>query len=132
MYDGDPVMYQKADERLKTQLEQKLSSHGVRPPCKVTVTVRNGVVTLAGTVQYDHQKRTIAHACRATNGVKHVIDNVQVPPPKPAWADHKPHVPIPSHAGMGHTAATHTATSHQASAAPGDNTSTAGSTQTTH
>lgn len=124
-------MYQKADERLKTQLEQKLSSHGVRPPCKVTVTVRNGVVTLAGTVQYDHQKRTIAHACRATNGVKHVIDNVQVPPPKPAWADPKPHAPVSSHAGTGHTVTSHATSHHPSTAVSGGNTSSVVSTQAT-
>jgi hypothetical protein len=89
-------MLHKADDRLKSQVEQLLSCRGIRPPCKVSVSVRNGVVTLSGTVQYAHQKHTVVHACRASSGVRQVIDNLQVPPPKPAWGTNQQHTSHPT------------------------------------
>lgn len=82
-------MNRKEDERLQHQLEQKLVSHGLRPPCRVHVAVRNGVVTISGAVQHDYQKRAAVHACRATSGVRSVIDNLQAPGFHSAWTSVK-------------------------------------------
>jgi hypothetical protein len=82
-------MAQKVDERLKGQLEQKLLSRGLRPPCRVTVAVNNGKVTLAGTVQFEYQKRAAMQTCRAARGVKTVVDNIQVSAHQSPWAANK-------------------------------------------
>ena len=68
-------MSRAADGRMQKEVQQKLMSHGIRPPCRVTVTVRNSVVPLGGTVQYEYQKkaavraysdRTAIPSCRAS------------------------------------------------------------------
>jgi hypothetical protein len=78
-------MARKEDERLQQQVQQKILSHGVRPPCRVTVSVNKGVVTLSGTVKFEYQRRAALHACRAMPGVKSVIDSLQVPPAHNVW-----------------------------------------------
>jgi osmotically-inducible protein OsmY len=82
-------MPQKLDERLKGQLEQKLLSRGIRPPCRVTVEVSNGTVTLAGTVQFEYQKRSAVHTCRSSTKVRSVVDNLQVLARQSPWAANK-------------------------------------------
>jgi hypothetical protein len=94
-----------ADERLRNQLEHKLASHGIRPPCKVVVGVRNGQVTLSGTVQFDYQKRAAAHACRAMSGVKGVVDQIQVAAHKSPWAANPSQWAVHSRTSPSHAAA---------------------------
>jgi hypothetical protein len=87
--EGGCVMNRKADERLQHQLEQKLLAHGMRPPCRVTVNVRDGVVTVSGIVQHDYQKNAAIHACRATSGVRMVVNNLQSPGFHSVWSNSK-------------------------------------------
>lgn len=82
-------MTRKDDERLQHQLEQKLISHGMRPPCQLHVTVRDGVVTLTGTVQHDYQKRAAVHACRTQTGVRSVINQITAPGFHNVWINQK-------------------------------------------
>ena len=82
-------MARKADERLQQQVQIKLLSHGIRPPCRVTVTVKDGIVTLAGTVQHGFQKRSAVHACRAMTGVKKVVDTLQATGARKVWESRK-------------------------------------------
>ena len=98
-------MTRKSDEHLQNQVEQKLLAHGIRPPCRVTVVVRNGVVTVSGTVQHDYQRSAVVHACRAMTGVKRIVNNVQAPgfhnvwKSTKEWEQAKPKVePTPSEA----------------------------------
>ena len=90
-------MTRKADERLLGQVQQKLFFHGLRPPCRVTAELRDGIVTLTGTVQHEYQKRAAAHALRGMAAVKRVINNIQTPGFKNVWGsrkewDYKPNV----------------------------------------
>ena len=82
-------MTRKADEHLQHQLEQKLLAHGLRPPCRVTVVVRGGVVTVSGTVQHDYQRNAVVHACRSMTGVKRIVNNVQAPGFHNVWKSTK-------------------------------------------
>ena len=71
----DPVISQK--------VSQKLSSLGVRAPCRVTVATNKGHVTLAGTIQYEHQRQGAMRAVRGVAGVRSVIDQMRVIPSRP-------------------------------------------------
>jgi len=68
----DPAISQKVSERL--------SSLGVRAPCHVTVVSNNGNVTLAGTIQYEHQRHMTVRAIKGVAGVQRVVDQMQVIP----------------------------------------------------
>ncbi len=68
----DPVISQKAI--------QKLSSLGVRPPCRVIVVSNKGNVTLSGTIQYEHQRQMAVHGVRGIAGVQRVVDQMRVIP----------------------------------------------------
>ncbi len=71
----DPVISQK--------VSQKLSSLGVRAPCRVMVATNKGNVTLSGTIQYEHQRQGAMHAVRGIAGVRSVIDQMRVIPSRP-------------------------------------------------
>jgi hypothetical protein len=84
------AMYNRADIRLKNQIEFRLSCQGIRQPCKVEVEVESGAVTLTGTVQYEHQKPTVVHICRTISGVTRVTDKLKVAKAHAKW-DEQPH-----------------------------------------
>lgn len=66
------------DEKITQQVSQKLSSRGVRSPCRVAVRSSGGVVTLSGTVQYPHQKGAAVQAANGISGVRRVVDQMIV------------------------------------------------------
>lgn len=68
------------DEKIAEQVNQKLSSRGLRSPCRVQVQSAAGVVTLSGTVQYPHQKGAAVQAANGISGVRRVIDHLTVKP----------------------------------------------------
>jgi osmotically-inducible protein OsmY len=68
----DPIITQKASE--------KLSSLGVRAPCRVRVVSDKGNVTLSGTIQYEHQRHVAIRAVKSVVGVQRVLDQMQVLP----------------------------------------------------
>jgi osmotically-inducible protein OsmY len=79
----DPAISQKVHERL--------SSLGVRAPCRVTVMCNKGNVTLSGTIQYEHQRHAAVRASRNVPGVLRVVDQMQVIPGGQHWkTDPKP------------------------------------------
>lgn len=75
------------DEVLKQKVEVNLTKRGIRPPCRVTVHVSKGVVTLSGTLQYDLQRKTAIKAAQEVPGVQRVVDQLQVPKQTAAWHD---------------------------------------------
>ncbi len=75
------------DEVLQQKVAVQLTKKGIRPPCRVTVSVRNGVVTLSGTLQYELQRKTAIKAAQEVPGVRQVIDQMQVPKAAAAWKD---------------------------------------------
>lgn len=56
----------------------KLAARGIRSPCAVSVTARNGEITLSGTVVQAHQKNSATHAAAGIEGVKRVHDHLVV------------------------------------------------------
>jgi len=67
-----------ADQKISSQVLLKLNSRGIRSPSIVTVNTKSGEVTLAGSVQYAHQKSAAVHAATGVPGVRRVIDQMKV------------------------------------------------------
>jgi osmotically-inducible protein OsmY len=67
-----------ADQKISTEVQMKIANRGVRSPSNVTVTTKNGEVTLAGTVQYAHQKSAAVQAATSVAGVRRVTDQTTV------------------------------------------------------
>ena len=74
-------MYQKPkvpDHQIVQKVTTQLPRHGIRPPCNVRVHVRNGTVTLSGTIEFEMQRKAAIHAASGVNGVQRVIDQLTV------------------------------------------------------
>ena len=67
-----------SDRDLNQKVSQSLSSHGMRPPCKVAVTSQKGTVTLTGKIQYEHQRQLAMHTAPSVDGVGRIVDQLQV------------------------------------------------------
>lgn len=68
----------KDDQKLCMMVTNKLAARGIRSPCAVSVSARNGEITLSGTVVQAHQKNAASHAASTIEGVKRVNDNLVV------------------------------------------------------
>ena len=68
----------KDDAKICMMISNKLMARGIRAPCQVTVTSRNGEVTLSGTVVQAHQKNSAMHSAAGIEGVKRVYDRLVV------------------------------------------------------
>lgn len=68
----------KDDQKLCMMVTNKLMARGIRSPCAVSVSARNGEITLSGTVVQAHQKNAASHAASTIEGVKRVNDNLMV------------------------------------------------------
>ena len=64
------------DKTLLKKVTQRLLRAGSQG--KVQVTVRNGQVTLSGMLQYANQRRPMVSAAGAIEGVRSVIDQLQL------------------------------------------------------
>ena len=70
------------DNQLTRAVTMKLSQRSGGSGCKVTAVVSDGYVTLTGTVEAEYQKRPIINSIGGINGVRRVIDQLQVAPKK--------------------------------------------------
>ena len=70
------------DKTLLRSVEQKLSQRVGGSGSKLAVTVNSGTVTLSGTLSQEYLRRSITSAMNGIGGVKRVVDNMVVPPPK--------------------------------------------------
>jgi osmotically-inducible protein OsmY len=68
------------DPMISQKVNDKLSKMGIRAPCRVTVASNKGNVTLAGTIQYEHQRHMAVRAIQGVAGVQRVVDQMQVIP----------------------------------------------------
>lgn len=66
------------DHQIVQKVTTQLPRRGIRPPCNVRVSVRNGTVTLSGTIEFEMQRKAAVHAATGVNGVLRVIDNLTV------------------------------------------------------
>jgi osmotically-inducible protein OsmY len=70
------------DRALMTKVNQRLSRCGMGSNLQVNVVIRNGLVTLSGTLDYDYQRRPLLRAATGVSGVRMVVDNLKVKPPR--------------------------------------------------
>jgi hypothetical protein len=73
------------DKRISQKVEQHISRAGLGSHTKVKVTIRKGDVTLSGTLQYETQRRPVLHAVRSVDGVRRVVDQLQVKAAPKKW-----------------------------------------------
>lgn len=65
------------DKTLLRGVQQKLMRKGTSTS-RITATVRNGDVTIAGTIDYEHERRSIISTSNSVTGVKRTIDQLRV------------------------------------------------------
>jgi len=73
------------DKRISQKVEQRVSRAGLGSQSRITVQVRDGDVTLSGTLQYDSQRRPVLHAARGVEGVRRIVDQLQVKAAPKKW-----------------------------------------------
>jgi osmotically-inducible protein OsmY len=73
------------DPMVSQSVNQRLSSLGIRAPCRVTAVSSKGSVTLSGTIQYEHQRAMAVRAIRGVAGVQRVVDQLRVIPTGQHW-----------------------------------------------
>jgi hypothetical protein len=66
------------DRSIDQKVSQQLANRGMRPPCKVSASSKGGTVTLTGKIQYEHQRNLCIQMTRRVEGVKRVVDQLQV------------------------------------------------------
>jgi hypothetical protein len=80
---GDATMLSRGaapDKTLLKKVNQRLMRAGLGSHSRVTAAIRNGQVTLSGSIQYEHQRRTILRAASGVDGVSQVVDKLTVQP----------------------------------------------------
>ena len=71
---------QRTDPEIARDTVHKLDRHLSIPRDTITITVKNGWVTLEGTVDWQYQKTLAEPAVKKLRGVVGVIDNIQLRP----------------------------------------------------
>jgi osmotically-inducible protein OsmY len=66
------------DKQISQKVQQRLSRTGLGSQSKIAVQVRNGEVTLSGTLQYETQRRPVLHAAQGVAGVRRIVDRLQL------------------------------------------------------
>jgi hypothetical protein len=73
-----PQGYQRADERIKEEVCERLTWHGQIDASQIEVDVKEGEVTLRGQVEHKHTKRLAEDVVEKINGVKDVQNQLRV------------------------------------------------------
>ena len=73
-------IYQRTDTEIAQAAVNALKWHTTVPDNRVTVTVKDGRITLAGTLDWQYQKDAAARAIRDLTGVKAVTNDIRVQP----------------------------------------------------
>ena len=66
------------DRTILKDVNKRLLRTGLGARCRVAAAVRNGQVTLSGNIQYESQRRPVLRALSAVDGIRGVVDQVQV------------------------------------------------------
>ena len=69
------------DAQLASDIQTKLSADSGLQGKQLSVQAANGTVTLAGTVDNENQRQAAARYAASEEGVKQVVNNLQVAPP---------------------------------------------------
>ncbi|MHB8898336.1 MAG: BON domain-containing protein [Thermoguttaceae bacterium] len=83
------------DKVIVNKVTQRLGRAGLGAGCTVRVSVKNGQVTLSGTIQRDLQRRPALRAATGIDGVRQVIDQLKVEVKKPKLEPKKPKLEPP-------------------------------------
>ncbi len=67
-----------SDSDILKQANQSLTRGSAGARGRITASVKNGDVALAGANRYEHERRPIVGSVSSTNGVRRVIDQLQV------------------------------------------------------
>ncbi len=81
LFNGESIMFgQKpmSDKDLLKVVNQRLSRTGTGSNSKVTASIRQGTVTLTGSLNYEFQRNTLMKAASRAEGVRQVIDQMQL------------------------------------------------------
>jgi hypothetical protein len=79
------------DKAILKKLQQHLARVSLGSQSHVNVAVRDGQVTLSGNLQYENQRRPALKAARSVEGVRGVLDQLRVQPPKAYGPRPAPH-----------------------------------------
>jgi osmotically-inducible protein OsmY len=75
---GKPV----PDKQLQRSVAQKLAQKSGGSGAKINATVSGGIVTLAGVLTTETQRKILMSAMAGIGGIKRVVDTMTVAPPK--------------------------------------------------
>lgn len=67
-----------SDKAILKKVNQRLARVSLGSRSRVTAAIRNGQVTLSGSIQYDNQRRPALKAASGVGGVSRVLDQLQV------------------------------------------------------
>ncbi len=70
----------RTDEQVASDVQNKINADNTIPDKQLTINSTNGVVTLSGTVSSDAARNAAANDAAQVNGVKTVVNNLQVAP----------------------------------------------------
>ncbi len=73
-----PKNYRRSDDRIKEDVSERLSAESEVDASEIEVEVKNGVVTLAGTVNSRREKRLAEDCCEDAPGVHDVTNQLRV------------------------------------------------------
>ncbi len=65
------------DKDLQKNVNRQLERGGLGSQCRIHATVKNGSVTLTGTLKYEAQRRPILKSIQGIAGVQRVNDQLQ-------------------------------------------------------
>src|SRR6266702_6377714 len=69
------------DAQVTSDIQSKLGADSGLQNKQLTVQAANGTVTLSGTVDNENQRQAAARYAASADGVKQVVNNLQVAPP---------------------------------------------------
>lgn len=73
-----PKKYKRSDERIEEEINERLTYHTDIDASEVDVEVKDGAVTLRGTVERRHEKRIAEDVAEGVWGVKDVRNEIRV------------------------------------------------------
>ncbi|OHB76784.1 MAG: hypothetical protein A2W31_12610 [Planctomycetes bacterium RBG_16_64_10] len=73
------------DKTILSDISKRLARTGIGSGCRIMATIRGGQVTLTGQLQYETQRRPVVQAVNRVQGIRGVIDQITLMPPKTTW-----------------------------------------------
>ncbi|MBN2293936.1 MAG: BON domain-containing protein [Pirellulales bacterium] len=67
-----------SDKTILKKINQRLSRTSIGSQSQITATVRNGQVTLSGSIQYENQRRPAMRAANGVEGVSRIVDQIKL------------------------------------------------------